>query len=83
MYFKPPFKPDMDFYYSNIVLNGILLSDSCLSKRNKGMYKFNQSIKFTGQGWLVMQCYQICSFLSPPCLILFYFFGYFISTFWV
>lgn len=44
MYFKPPFKPDMDFYSSNLVLNGILLSDSCLSKRNKGMYKFNQSI---------------------------------------
>lgn len=44
MYFKPPFKPDMDFYSSNIVLNGILLSDSCLSKRNKGMDKFNQSI---------------------------------------
>lgn len=57
MYFKPPFKPDMNFYSSNLVLNGILLSDSCLSKRNKGMYKFNQSIKFTGQGWLVMQCY--------------------------
>lgn len=57
MYFKPPFKPDMDFYSSNLVLNGILLSDSCLSKRNKGMYKFNQSIKFTGQGLLVMQCY--------------------------
>lgn len=52
MYFKPPFKPDMDFYSSNLVLNGILISDSCLSKRNKSMYKFNQSIKFTGQGWL-------------------------------
>lgn len=41
MYFKLFFKFDMDFYYSNIVLNGMFLFDSCLSKRNKGMYKFN------------------------------------------